>query len=834
MGAGEVPEEFAPAQGRRLGVWLIVLNVAVAALLAALVVLELQRSREGYRERARAAAEDVAASLKEGIAAEIRQVDVSLRTIIGQLARLQSLHPPKRAEIETILGEQQDMLRALDNVRIADAQGVVRYGRGIEDKPPIDVAGRDFFRQVRDDPSAGLVVSEPFITRNTQRWVVVLARRLDAPDGSFGGVVFANLAAEHFQSMFAAVDLGAQSAISLRSTSLRLIARHAPGQPPGPSAGIGTSNVSAELADALKADAQRGFYMSRTALDGIERASAYRKVDGYPMIVLAGLGTEPYFAAWREQAWQLSGLVVATMLIVAGASAWVHAAWQREAAGTRELVAQGHRNQALLRTASDGIHVLDRGGHVIELSESFAQMLGRSRTELLGSHVTSWDVALAPEAIARWLQEFPVGATKRFETRHRRGDGTLIDVEVQSTAARIGADELIYCSARDITERKQLQERAELMSHEQAVMLDNELVGIVRVRERRLVWVNKAVQRIFGYEPDELLGMDMRRFYPDDAAFAAIGATAYPVLHAGGRYRTQQEMIRKDGARVWIDVKGAMIPEGGGDSLWLFHDITPLKQAEEAHVRTVQLQAENRQLQETSRLKSSFLGNMSHELRTPLNAILGFSHLLRVNGASADPARAATYAQQIEASGQRLLRLINAMLMYSQAESERLVFAPATVELPALVQQTVELMVAEAERGYVTLAVELDPRLGRARLDPLRFAQVLSELLSNAIKFTPAGGRVVVRAQPGASDGLRIEVEDTGIGIEQADLARVFTTFQQLSDGHTKRYAGVGIGLALARRLVEAQGGSIGARSEPGVGSVFHVELPGVCRAAEA
>jgi len=172
--------------------------------------------------------------------------------------------------------------------------------------------------------------------------------------------------------------------------------------------------------------------------------------------------------------------------------------------------------------------------------------------------------------------------------------------------------------------------------------------------------------------------------------------------------------------------------------------------------------------------------------------------------------------------------LINDVLDLSKVEAGKLNFHPEEISLPALVQELIQILHNTAERQGVELVVDLAPDVAQLRLDPARLKQVLYNYLSNAIKFTPAGGRVTLRAQAEGSAHVRIEVQDTGIGIAAPDLARLFVAFQQLDSSFTKRHQGTGLGLALTRRMIEAQGGSVGVRSVLGQGSVFHVVLPRV------
>jgi DNA-binding response OmpR family regulator len=216
---------------------------------------------------------------------------------------------------------------------------------------------------------------------------------------------------------------------------------------------------------------------------------------------------------------------------------------------------------------------------------------------------------------------------------------------------------------------------------------------------------------------------------------------------------------------------------------------------------------------------------MSHELRTPLNAVIGFADLLHSGIVKPESPKHQEFLGHIGTSGRHLLQLINDVLDLSKVESGKFDFYPEAVDLPAVLKETTDILHMALQRKGIPVSAHIDPSLGDLQLDPARLKQVLYNYLSNAIKFTAAGGRVQVRAMPEGPAHFRIEVEDNGIGIAPADLQRLFVDFQQLDAGYSKQHQGTGLGLALTRRLVEAQGGSVGVRSTLGEGSVFHMLL---------
>ncbi|MEO8548697.1 MAG: response regulator, partial [Kofleriaceae bacterium] len=258
-------------------------------------------------------------------------------------------------------------------------------------------------------------------------------------------------------------------------------------------------------------------------------------------------------------------------------------------------------------------------------------------------------------------------------------------------------------------------------------------------------------------------------------------------------------------------------------------DLRERRKLEEIRQRTIELELQNRRIQEANRLKSEFLANMSHELRTPLNAIIGFSELLHDGQVPASSPEHKEFLGDILTSGRHLLQLINDVLDLAKVEAGKLDFRPEPVDLSKLVHEIVSITRTTAATKRIHVDSKVDPTLTGIVLDPGRFKQVAYNYLSNALKFTPEGGRVSVRCIPDQIDSFRLEVEDTGVGVAPTDLGKLFVEFQQLEQSAAKKHQGTGLGLALTRRLVEAQGGAVGVRSTVGQGSTFHAILPRKC-----
>jgi signal transduction histidine kinase/CheY-like chemotaxis protein len=267
--------------------------------------------------------------------------------------------------------------------------------------------------------------------------------------------------------------------------------------------------------------------------------------------------------------------------------------------------------------------------------------------------------------------------------------------------------------------------------------------------------------------------------------------------------------------------------DGKSDGAWVsFRDVSLKRQLDEEHLRAAELEVRSREAQQANRLKSQFLANMSHELRTPLNAIIGFTDLIRKGKAGTVSLQQEEYLGDVLTSSRHLLQLINDLLDLSKVESGKMEFRPQPVDLTTLLHEVCNVVGGLAATKHLRIDMEVDPQVTAAVIDPARVKQVLYNYLSNAIKFTPDGGRAHVRITTDEPGFFRIDVTDTGVGISAEDLGRLFVEFRQLDTTASKEHQGTGLGLALTKKLVEAQGGHVAVQSTVGLGSTFAAILP--------
>ncbi|MGH6989070.1 MAG: ATP-binding protein [Stellaceae bacterium] len=363
------------------------------------------------------------------------------------------------------------------------------------------------------------------------------------------------------------------------------------------------------------------------------------------------------------------------------------------------------------------------------------------------------------------------------------------------------------------------------MSHELLLRVIDAMPVMVSATDRdgRFIFVNSSFAQRFGSAPAAMIGRSPVALR-DDAETRGVMARQGEIIagvRAPGPW--EEEIALPDNpSRVILNNLALLHDANGAPSMVVSAalDITDRKEAERALI-TAKEEAEL-----ASRSKTEFLANMSHELRTPLNAIIGFSQLM-VDGVMGPlgNARYQSYARDICASGQHLLNIIGDILDISKLEAGRIELDEEEVEIDLVIRDLLHLVVERARAIDVAIDLDLDAGLPRVRGDALKLKQVLLNLVTNAIKFSHAGGAVTVRAQS-APDGLRLSVIDHGIGMDAHEIKTAITRFGQVASPWSRKHHGTGLGLPLTIGLVELHGGRLLIDSVKGKGTTVTVVLP--------
>ena len=475
-------------------------------------------------------------------------------------------------------------------------------------------------------------------------------------------------------------------------------------------------------------------------------------------------------------------------------------------------------------------------GVYLDCNEAFVDFLGLPRSAIIGK--TAFDIAPGEQAAAYHRMDLELMAqggkqtyTSEVVTENGRRNVVFHKAVFSDLQGRPAG---LVGVITDITDQKRVEAELSAAKREFESIFESSHVGIMLLRGGRfLARGNQRLAQILGYDsPGEMVGFSMRELHLSEDRFREFGTLYYEKLVDGVQFQVEYQLRRKDGTPVWCSLSGAALDRRNLDRgvIWVVDDLEPRKQAEAALI------ASNRQLEAAiaranamavqaemaNVAKSEFLANMSHEIRTPMNGVIGMTGLLLDTPLDKDQRR---YAEIVRASGQTLLNLINDILDFSKIEAQKLQLERLEFDLEDQLAEFAAAMAVQAHAKDLELICGIDPSVPtRLCGDPGRLRQVLTNLVGNAVKFTPAGEVAVRATRVEASPReilLRFSVADTGIGIPAESQTDLFSPFTQVDASTTRKFGGTGLGLAISRQLVELMGGQIGVDSEAGKGSTF-------------
>jgi two-component system cell cycle sensor histidine kinase PleC len=795
-----------------VSVRLILGLVAVFAVgFSILVSLKLFDEWSSTKADAEATHARAAAFLSERISGSLQHIDGAITVAISRLSIIQ---PDMEFE------EAQAVTHSL-----ADIPGIHASAVLSPHTTPI-FSGGPTSQQWQRAAEIGLEAESGFAAHGDEAFRLIKARGYELPDGTVGALVVL-------------IDPNAlipgddpSDIIMLTDRDGRLLAMN-------PSTSFAGAPFAAERLgldpNYVARIAQDGGIIDNVDLAGEPRVLGLASVDGAPIHILR-LGTINVDRSdWNQTLFVHIFLIVAPLGLAIAFIFLLKSQVDRLKKTRSELINSESRLHMAITGARCGVFEWDIERDEVFLTESFAAMMGRSNDTVISG----------PEFLLLLRQDDRPRMRTALRSATESGD---LDVEVRNASLPIWMQlrarmnettRRVIGIAIDITERKGAQARVTAAENRLRAALESMSESFVLwdARKRLVLW-NRKFSEFFGLPPDELR---------PGLTYDAIESMAANAIE---RVRTDKalpkeiyNLVLKDGR--WLRYSERATADGGLVSVGA--DITAIKSQENAlkqNDRDLRRTVENLRLsqerieelagnyeqekiraEEANRSKSEFLANMSHELRTPLNAINGFSEIMagEMFGPLGD-ARYSDYVKDILNSGQHLLSLINDILDMSKIEAGKLQLQPEGLEPEALIEQSIRIMRARAEEKQISLIVESEP-LPEIEADPRALKQVLLNLMSNAVKFTPEHGKVIVRGYM-AADGVVLQVADTGIGIAKEDLPRLGRPFEQIESQHSKIHQGSGLGLALSKSLVEMHGGTLRIDSVLGKGTTVSFCLP--------
>jgi PAS domain S-box-containing protein len=408
---------------------------------------------------------------------------------------------------------------------------------------------------------------------------------------------------------------------------------------------------------------------------------------------------------------------------------------------------------------------------------------------------------------------------RRDGSRFWVSDSTSLARDQQGRATILG-------TMVDVTDLVQSQRAFREAEARYRSIIDNALEGVyISSIEGRMMVANRALAELNGYTAPEELILAVQDIASEWYVNAARRQEFADLITRDGEVRNfESEVYRhKTRDRIWVQENARLVRDESGKPLYYegtVQEITQRKNFER------QLMVARRAAEASNRAKSEFLANMSHELRTPLNAIMGFAQILRDRWREPEHGKISEYSGDILVSAQHLYGLISEILDYSKIDSGTVQLVETPIDIGALCQHCAHMIGERAQRGGLRLKTEVADQLPGLNGDQRRITQVLLNLATNAVKFTPTGGTVTISADLDGNSNLVLAVADTGIGISDKDLEHVFEPFVQVNRSAHPQQEGAGLGLAICKNLIELHQGRIELSSKPGRGTTVRVILP--------
>jgi PAS domain S-box-containing protein len=508
-----------------------------------------------------------------------------------------------------------------------------------------------------------------------------------------------------------------------------------------------------------------------------------------------------------------------------------HSLEERVQARTAELKTSESALRTVFDSTHDAIIIHLKDGTILDVNKRMLDMFKVSEKQAFNLSFAR-DISSPASPVHRlptvW-ERVVRGEAHFFEWRMRRPmDGVEFDAEIQLTAISYKQHDAILANIRDINVRKESENRLKQTLEKLEAILENSLMGIAMTKGRHFSAINRRGAAIFGFEPEDFIGMNPATVLPGDS-FESFLTVARDSLRMTGEYNAEQLFRTRDGRDIWCSMYGKAIDADNLDKgvIWAWDDITHSRQS------LKELEKAREEAESANKAKSEFLAAMSHEIRTPMNAIVGMTDITLQTDLSREQR---DYLGTVKDSAEHLLSIINDILDLTKIEARKLELDRVDFDLFQHLETTVKGMEVQAQQKELDLSLHIGQDVPSCvKGDPVCLRQILVNLLGNAVKFTHKGGiEVRVSASPETApdgarvNGVRFEVSDTGIGIPEEFMESIFQSFSQ----STRQYGGTGLGLAICKNLIGLMGGEIHLTSTVGKGSCFRFDAwfePGIC-----
>ncbi|MDR3438397.1 ATP-binding protein [Telmatospirillum sp.] len=794
------------------GRWILAIGVLINLFVVAQVVMSLRITYLQTRGRAEVVAGDLLKFLDQSLAGVIDKIDLSLLAVSQEVAWQRAAGGLNREKLGTFIARQKERCPEISSLRTVNAAGVVEQSVSSPAGLTVSIADRDYFAHLRDDPNAGLVLSKPLRGRISDDVGMTFARRLDHPDGSFAGIVYAGVTADHLLELLATIDVGARGSVSLRDADFSLVARFP--RVPGNANVLGLVGSSREFQKAVLDHPEGGLYRAHASIDDVDRIFAYRFLPEYHLFLIVGLGVDDFFAEWRSGAATMVGFALLFVIISLFVGYFIHRTWRIRGAALQEARIANARLQAILQNSPVGLAIIGLDRTVQLANKTMLDMFegdGQGERQPAAVALPALDKQL--DTVRR--RAYPTvlsGGTFEDEGILHRQDGSVFWCKLKARLLDITQPALgIAWVAEDIGNRRRNEQQLAL--YRNLIEFTSDCVYVISPRQGfRMIFANDATCSHYGVPREELLNWRMSEWDVDFADEEALDDFWHQVkqkksLLIQTRHRVHSKAV------VAVEMSANYLLHEGEEFIGgYFHNIVGRMVAERA------LMEKSQELARSNTDLEQFAYVASHDLREPLRMVASYLGLLERRLGDQLTGEAREFVAYAKDGAQRMDRLILDLLDYSRIGRTARPHEPVSLaDVMAEVRLNLTARIEEVG-GVLEIGEELPTVTG----DRIELVRLFQNLVANALKYHAPDRPPVIRisARQERKEWI-VSVADNGIGIPPQYFERIFGIFQRLHGRDD--YDGTGIGLAICKRIVERLGGRIWVQSEPGQGAEFFV-----------
>lgn len=792
---------FDSLAGNRKITLITVATILLVWLAGAWVIVENEETRQNNRITQ---VNNVSLLFEQHTLRMILYADTYLRA-----ARLAFLNTGSIESVKTLLQQAPLDKGILSHISIFGTDGVPILVSGKKIKPGSHARDRDYFQFQKATPGDELFISQPIKGRNSGKITMRLVRRIENQAGDFKGVIFAAVSVPRIVEFFDQLKLSQDSTFMLIGLDKKIRAHTDYDNLPK------EISLQNSLLWSKLAEEQVGQYIEINTNDGIERLYAYRKLPNFDLVVVSGIG--------KPEQWVLV-LPVTVIVILATLLIVIIGRVNR-----RGLEEANRYASSILDTATDAILMADQHGTVISINPAAESIFQVVQNEIVGKPVSE----LIPRIEFDTTEGNAFTQKKNSEENTNEGssevdgvksDGSKFPILLSMFRTSFAKEDFVTCivhdlSARKLAEQKLLESEVRFRDFAQVASdwfweMDKDL---------RFSYFSERFSEVALISPDKLLGKT-REETGIPGVDPGLWQEHLDNLHNKRAFRGfVHSRTKSDGSTAWLSISGMPVFDSSGKFSGfrgVGSDITSAVENER------ELLLSKEKAEKASNAKTDFLSSMSHELRTPMNAILGFSQILLMNDDESLTEIQRDYVEQIEQSGDHLLKLITDILELNKIDKGIVDLVYEIINLDEIVDYCIGLQENQARSMDVSInKVEMTGGCPQVNLDRTRLTQIVLNILSNAVKYNEKGGKVTIECKTTPAGNIRLLIADTGFGIPEDAKERLFEPFDRLGREFGD-IEGSGIGMTISRRLAELLDCTLDFESELGVGTRFWIEFP--------